>query len=161
MVSTGFQSAHQLAGTRSHPPCSSQVGTSLDQSDSSHLLWQQYGGSSYWQAGRNPFDIAFQQNAGNLSSSGWVWNSTHPDSPSRSQECNSRYPVSSEQSKSDRMAAPSGNLTEAVLCLRDPLVDIVATAENRVTPIYISPYPDSRAWAVDALSITWDGLGLV
>ena len=120
MVSTGFQSAHQLARTRSHPPCSSQVGTSLDQLDSSRLLRQQYGGSSYWQAGRNPFDIAFQRNAGNLSSSGQVWNSTHPDSPSRSQECNSRYPVLSEQSKSDRMAAPSGNLTEAVLCLRVP-----------------------------------------
>ena len=44
-----------------------------------------------------------------------VWNSTHPNSSSRSQECNSRCPVSSEQSKSNRMAAPSGNLTQAVL----------------------------------------------
>ena len=43
----------------------------------------------------------------------------------------------------------------------NPLMDMFATAENRVTPIYISPYPDDRAWAVDALSISWDGLGLV
>ena len=45
--------------------------------------------------------------------------------------------------------------------LGTPLVDISATAEKRVTPIYISPYPDDRAWAADALSISWDGLGLV
>ena len=35
------------------------------------------------------------------------------------------------------------------------------TAENKVTPVYVSPYPDHRAWAVDALSISWDGWGLV
>ena len=120
MVSTGLQSAHQLVRTGSHPSCSPQVGTSLDQSDSPSLLRQQYGSSSYTQAGRNPFQIAFQENTENLSSSGQVWNSTYPNSSSQSQECNSRCPVSSEQSKSDRMGAPSGNLTQAVLCLRDP-----------------------------------------
>ena len=83
MVSTGFQSAHQLVRTGSHPSCSPQVGTSLDQSDSPSLLRQQYGSSSYKQAGRNPFQVAFQQNTGNLSSSGQVWNSTHPNSSSR------------------------------------------------------------------------------
>ena len=81
MVSTGFQSAHQLARTRSHPPCSPQVGTSL--------LRQQYGSSLYTQAERNPFQVAFQQNTGNISLSGQFWNSTHPNSSSRSQECNS------------------------------------------------------------------------
>ena len=36
-----------------------------------------------------------------------------------------------------------------------------ATAENKVTPVYVSPYPDDRAWVVDILSVSWDGLGLV
>ena len=40
-------------------------------------------------------------------------------------------------------------------------MDIFATAENWVTPVYVSPYPEDRAWAVNALSISWDGLGLV
>ena len=35
------------------------------------------------------------------------------------------------------------------------------TAENKVTPVYVSPYPDERALAVEALSISWDSLGLV
>ena len=42
-----------------------------------------------------------------------------------------------------------------------PLIDKFATAENKVTPIFVSPYPDDRAWAVDALSLSWDDLGLV
>ena len=36
-----------------------------------------------------------------------------------------------------------------------------ATANNKVAPIFVSPYPDETAWAVDALSISWDDLGLV
>ena len=39
-----------------------------------------------------------------------------------------------------------------------PLVDMFATAENKV---YVSPYPDDRAWAVDALSISWDSLRMI
>ena len=42
-----------------------------------------------------------------------------------------------------------------------PLIDMFATAENKVTPIFVSPYPDNRAWAVDALSLSWDDLGLI
>ena len=56
---------------------------------------------------------------------------------------------------------PQETLLRLFSALGTPLVDMFATAENRVTPIYISPYPDDRAWAVDALSISWDGLGLV
>ena len=141
MVSTGCQSAHQLAGTRSHPSSSSPVGTALDQSDSSRLLRQQYGSSSYTQAGRDPFHIAIQQNAGTLSSSGPVWNSTHPKSPPWSQEFNHRCPVSSEQSKSNRMVASSGNLTQVVLCLRDPPSEHVRRARHRTGWLQFTFHP--------------------
>ena len=56
---------------------------------------------------------------------------------------------------------PQETLLRLFSALGTPLVDMFATAENRVTPIYISLYPHDRAWAVDALSISWDGLGLV
>ena len=39
---------------------------------------------------------------------------------SRSQECDCRCPVLTQQSKSDRMTASSIDLTQAVLCLREP-----------------------------------------
>ena len=117
--SSGLQSAHQLAGTRSHPISCSPVGTAMDQSDSLRLLRQQYSSSPYTQAGRDPFHFSVQQNSGTLSSSGPVWDSSHSNSPPWSQECYRRCPVSTQQSKSDRMAAFSGNLTQTVLCLRD------------------------------------------
>ena len=109
--------------------------------------------------GRDPFHISVQQNCGTLSSSGPVWDSSHSDPLSRSQECDSKCPVSAQQSQSDRMEDSSRNLTQSVL--GTPLVDMFTTAENRVTPVYISPYPDDRAWAVDTISISWDSLGLV
>ena len=39
-----------------------------------------------------------------------------------------------------------------------PLIDLFATAENFKFPVYVSPCPDPRAWAVDALSLNWDGM---
>ena len=42
-----------------------------------------------------------------------------------------------------------------------PLMDMFVTTENKVTPIYVSPYPADRAWAVDTLPISWDDLGLI
>ena len=42
-----------------------------------------------------------------------------------------------------------------------PLMDMFARAGNKVTLIYVSPYPDDRAWAVDTLSISWGDLGLI
>ena len=56
---------------------------------------------------------------------------------------------------------PQETLHNLFSALGTPLVDMSATAENKVTPVCVLPYPDDRAWAVDALSISWDGLGLV
>ena len=42
-----------------------------------------------------------------------------------------------------------------------PLIDMFATFQNKVTPIFVCPFPDDRAWRVDALSFDWDNLGLV
>lgn len=39
-----------------------------------------------------------------------------------------------------------------------PLVDLFATRWNHKLPTFVSPVPDPMAWAVDALSISWDGL---
>ena len=56
---------------------------------------------------------------------------------------------------------PTETLNNLFCAFGTPLIDMFATAENRVTPVYVSPYPDDRAWAVDALSLSWDDLGLV
>ena len=92
----------------------------MTQSDYSRVLRQQYSSGLHPKAGREPFHISVQQNSGTPSSSGPVWDSSHSDPPSRSQECNRRYPVSTQKSKPDRMEASSRNLTQSVLCLREP-----------------------------------------
>ena len=56
---------------------------------------------------------------------------------------------------------PTETLNNLFCAFGTPLIDMFATAENRVMPVYVSPYPDDRAWAVDALSLSWDDLGLV
>ena len=63
------------------------------------------------------------------------------------------------QSHSDRMENATGYLKQSILCLRDPLVDMFATAYNKVASIFVSPSPDETAWVVEAFSISWDNLG--
>ena len=44
------------------------------------------------------------------------------------------------------------------LTLGTPLVDLFATRFNHRLPLYVSPMIDPAAWAVDALSLSWDNL---
>ena len=56
---------------------------------------------------------------------------------------------------------PTETLNKLFYAFGTPLMDMFATAANKVTPVFVSPYPGDRAWAVDALSLSWDDLGLV
>ena len=39
-----------------------------------------------------------------------------------------------------------------------PHIDLFATRMNNRLPIFISPFHDPRAWAVDAMSLSWEGM---
>ncbi|MEW8547329.1 MAG: reverse transcriptase domain-containing protein [Candidatus Thiodiazotropha sp.] len=39
-----------------------------------------------------------------------------------------------------------------------PNIDLFATRLNKKLPVYVSPIPDDRALAIDALSMNWDGI---
>ena len=41
-----------------------------------------------------------------------------------------------------------------------PHVDLFATQFNHKLPTFVSPVPDPTAWAVDALSLSWENLNL-
>ena len=47
-----------------------------------------------------------------------------------------------------------------VICSRwhQPQVDLFATRFNNKLPQFVSPVPDPQAWAVDALSLSWENL---
>ena len=56
---------------------------------------------------------------------------------------------------------PRKPYTICFLSYGPPIADRFATVENKVTPVCVSHHPDKITWAVDALSISWVGLGLV
>ncbi len=39
-----------------------------------------------------------------------------------------------------------------------PYLDLMATSLNNQLPVYVSPFPDPQAFAVDAMSLSWEGL---
>lgn len=39
-----------------------------------------------------------------------------------------------------------------------PHLDLMATSWNNQLPLYVSPFPDPRAFGVDAMSLSWDGM---
>ena len=121
VVTPRILSTHQLAGTQGHQTGCTSVGTSVAQSDCSGLLRQQYSSSLHSQTGRDPFHISVQQNSGTISTSEPVCDSSHSNPSSQSQQCDSRCTVSNQQPQFYRMEDSSGNLTQSVLCLRDPL----------------------------------------
>ena len=41
-----------------------------------------------------------------------------------------------------------------------PMLDLFATSYSTRLPLYVSPVPDPRAWAVDAMAFPWTGLDL-
>ena len=69
----------------------------------------------------------------------------------------------------DQLSRPNAIVqTEWTLCHRvlhlvweawgKPMVDLFATRFNNRLPIYASPVPDPKAWAIDALACSWSGL---
>jgi len=48
--------------------------------------------------------------------------------------------------------------TIVFLKLQRPLIDLFATSLNHQIPTYVSLVPDPIAWAVDALTLPWEGL---
>ena len=37
-------------------------------------------------------------------------------------------------------------------------IDLFATRDNNKILMFVSPFPNERAWAVDTLAITWSGM---
>ena len=161
VVSPGLLSAHQLPGARGHPISCSSVGPHwlnqtirvyCDNSTAVAYIRKQ-GGSHSISLFNKTLELLHP-----LDQFGILLIPTHlPGARNETADTLSR--LNSPSLTEWRL--PQETLLNLFSVLGNPLVDMFATAENRVTPIYVSPYPDDRAWAVDALSISWDGLGLV
>ena len=161
MVSSGIPTSYQLAGTGSHPTCATSLGTSVAKSICENLLGQQYRSSVHPQTGGNTFSVPVSQNPGTIRSPGSVCDNSSSHTSPRSQERYGRCSVPNQSTQPNRMAHSNRNLEQSVLCLRNSPDRHVCHSGEQGHALYVSPYPDDRAWAVDTLSLSWDDLGLV
>ncbi|XP_071153579.1 uncharacterized protein [Mytilus edulis] len=47
---------------------------------------------------------------------------------------------------------------EIILCRDRPHINLFATSLNHKLETYVSPIPDEKAWAVDAMTLSWKGM---
>ena len=82
---------------------------------------------------------------------------THP----RPSECDCRQIVSSRPNHSDGVVPSSGGFqppsSDLAPCTSGHVCDKV---QLQTSPIYVSPVPDPNAWAVDALTVSWENLDM-
>ena len=108
------------------------------------------------------FSISVPQVSRIVSTAGQVGNNTCTYTSSGSPQCDSRCTLITRQSQSHGgWRLPLGTSNSLFSAFGAALMNMFATAENKVTPIYVSSYPDDIAWAVEAISISWDDLGLI
>ena len=81
---------------------------------------------------------------------------THP----RSSECHCGKTVPTGPSHSDGMVSPSGGIQPPLSSLAPSPGRRVCDQVNCKLTKFVSPVPDSNAWAVDALTVSWEDLDM-
>ena len=56
------------------------------------------------------------------------------------------------------MGVTSSNFTSYHSDMGSPLIDLFATSLNYKLETFVSPISDQKAWAVDAVTISWKGM---
>ena len=97
--------------------------------------------------GMDTFSISVPQDSRIYSTAGQVGNNTCTYTSSGSPQCDSGCTVTTRQSQSHGMPSTARDLS-LFSAFRAALMNMFATEESKVTPIYVSPYPDNRAWAL-------------
>ena len=151
------QASHQLSGVQSGYSCPTALGFSASGPPGHGRHGQFDSGFIYQQAGRDslPHPAAFSSRPFPL-----VRVSGH-NSPgkthSRLSERDSRPPISSEPANTDRVVPAPRDRESYLRVWGTPEVDMFATLSNSHLPRFMSPVPEPRALAVDALSQDWQG----
>ena len=119
LVTTGFQTPHQLAGIRSHSSSPSPLGPTMAQSDSPGILRQQYGSRVHSETRQHSFQSSISQDSRNIPITESICDNSHTHTSPRSPERHRRCSVSSQSAQPNGMASSTRNLEQTVLCLRD------------------------------------------
>ena len=161
MVNSRLPTSYQLVGTGGCPTCSTSMGFSVETSDCQSLLRQQYCSSIHPQTRGTHSQSLFRKTLElfELLDQFVITLIPTPLPGARNVTADALSHLSQPSPTEWRL--PTEALNRLFCAFGTPLMDMFATAANKVTPVFVSPYQDDRAWAVDALSQSWDDLGLV
>ena len=157
LVPSRKQVAHKPLRAKSSFSSSKRVSNPLLQQDSTDSYRQHNSGCLYQQRGGDDVGLSVCPTVENpvlvYQTAGNSQGTSHP----RPAERDSRQAIQTWPDHSEWSLHPK---VFQAICSRwhQPKVDLFATRFNNKLPQFVSPVPDPQAWAVDALSLSWENL---
>ena len=158
MVCLLADSTHKCPGTQS-----SHVGSEILQSDNSELSYsavnRQYDCSSLYEQRRGGVVTNFVFHGDQ--SVRMVYEKTGvSDSQvcARKTKCSCRLAIQERADNQHGVDYPQGDTVSDISILGSPSLRSVCHEVEHQLPVFISPFQDPRAWAVDAMSLSWEGM---
>ena len=157
LVPSRKQVAHKPSRAKSSISSSKRVSNPLLQQDSTDSYRQHNSGCLYQQRGGDEVGLSVGPTVENpvlvYQAAGNPQGTSHP----RLAERDSRQAIQTWPDHSEWSLHPE--VFQAICSWwHQPQVDLFATRFNNKLPQFLSPVPDPQAWAVDALSLSWEDL---
>jgi hypothetical protein len=154
VVSGGVQDVYQHLGTQGNPARCKTLSEPSKEPESVHVFWQFHSCGFHSKTGRYPLSSSLQNDMG-----------ISPVLPSREHSPRSTTYTREAQhtGRSNKLVSTEWTLhMDVVQSVRDlwgsPTIDLFATKMNNRLPQYMSPLPDLKALAVNALAVSWDDM---
>ena len=151
------QAPHQLSGAQGGYLRPTALGSSASGPPGHDRHGQFDSGFIYQQAGRDSFHFPAMLDCRAFPLVRVTRHNSPGKTHSRLPERDSRPPISSESANTDRVVPTPRDRETHLQVWGTPEVDMFATLSNSHLPRFMSPVPEPRALAVDALSQDWQG----
>ena len=153
-LQTHQKRGHELSRVKGSSSGTKGVPSSLYEQSSSHSYRQYHCGSLHKQRRGNevgpPVCLTLEDSHLVHNKPGDPQSSTYP----RPSQCDSRQIIQTGSDHPNRMGPQSGDFSSNMQPVAYPSSGSVC----HKLPQFVSPVPDPQAWAVDALSLSWEGL---
>ena len=160
VYSRGIQNARKLLGDEGNSSSNSRIQGLAQGQVNTDSLRQYHSGGSHQETGWNTLDVLVRPTYSIIRIVHIPRNSTACDIHSGGGGTNV---MGDQLSKANQVQLAewtlAANMVREILRLYPDLqVDLVTTRWDRQLDLFVSPFPEEQAWAVDALSISWEGL---
>ena len=155
--SWSLPASHKPLSAKSSFSSSKRVSNPLLQQDSNDSYRQHNSGCLYQHRGGDEVGITVSPTVANpvlvYQTADNPQGTSHPRPAERDRQAIQTWP-----DHSNRMVTSSRSVPSCMLKVAPATMDLFATRFNNKLPQFVSPVPDPQAWAVDALSLSWEDL---